>query len=56
MVKQLISHEIIINLVSNATTTSDLYDLDTNKYLKGIKILDKELEKILINRADFHED
>jgi hypothetical protein len=55
--KPLISHEVIINLISNTTTASCLTvkcDLDTNEYLKGIKISDEELEKILINRAGFH--
>ncbi len=55
--KPLISHEVIVSLIANTTTAKGLKikaELDTNLYPKGIKISDKELSKINIERDDFH--
>jgi hypothetical protein len=55
--KPLISHEVIINLIAATTTKEGLKikcQIDDNIYPKGIKISDKELEKVKILRDDFH--
>lgn len=55
--KPLISHEVIVNLIAGTTTKTGLKieaELDTNTYPKGIQVTDEELEKVQIQRADFH--
>jgi hypothetical protein len=55
--KPLISHEVIVNLIAGTTTKTGLKiqaELDTNLYPKGIQVTDKELEKVQIQKADFH--
>lgn len=55
--KPLISHEVIVNLIAGTTTRTGLKieaELDTNVYPKGIQVTDEELEKVHIQRADFH--
>ena len=55
--KPLISHEVIVNLIAATTTRTGLRiaaEIDTNVYPKGIQVTDEELEKIHIERADFH--
>lgn len=55
--KPLISHEVIVNLISNTTTKEGLEiqaELDTGTYPKGIKVTDEELDKVNLTRADFH--
>ena len=55
--KPLISHEVIISLISSTTTKKGLTvhcELDENQYPKGIKISDKELKKINIKKDGFH--
>jgi transposase len=55
--KPLISHEVIVNLIAGTTTRTGLKiqaELDTNVYPKGIQVTDKELEKVQIQKADFH--
>ena len=55
--KPLISHEVIVNLIGSTTTKNGLnimVELDTNKYEKGIKITDEELQNINIIKNDFH--
>jgi len=55
--KPLISHEVIINLIAATTTKEGLKikcQIDDNIYPKGIKISDRELEKVKILRDDFH--
>ena len=55
--KPLISHEVIVNLIANTTTKKGLKvscDLNTNKYLKGIKISDEQLAEVNIKKEDFH--
>jgi hypothetical protein len=55
--KPLFSHEVVVNLIAGTTTRTGLKieaRLDTNAYPKGIHVTDEELEKIKIQRADFH--
>lgn len=55
--KPLISHEVIVNLIANTTTTQGLRiqaELDTADYPKGIKVADAELKKVNLKKADFH--
>jgi len=55
--KPLISHEVIVNLIADTTTSTGLKvrcELDTNAYPKGTKISDKELATINISKDNFH--
>jgi len=55
--KPLFSHEVIVNLIAGTTTSAGLKieaEIDTNAYPKGIHVTDEELDKIKIQRADFH--
>lgn len=55
--KPLISHEVIVNLISATTTNKGLRvecQLDKSSYNKGIKISDEMMERINIIRSDFH--
>jgi hypothetical protein len=55
--KPLISHEVIVNLISATTTNKGLLvkcQLDKNSYPKGIKISNEIMEQINIIRSDFH--
>ncbi len=55
--KPLISHEVIVNLISATTTNKGLLvkcQLDKSSYPKGIKISDEIMEPINIIRSDFH--
>jgi hypothetical protein len=53
------SHEVIINLIANTTTTAGLKvqcQLDTNPYPTGVKVSDAELATVQLERLDFHGD
>jgi transposase len=55
----LTSHEVIVNLIGNTTTTQGLSvtaELDTNDYPKSKKIPNKDFQAINIRRANFHGD
>lgn len=55
--KPLISHEVIVNLIANTTTKTGLRieaEIDANLYPKGLRVTDQELQKINIQKADFH--
>jgi Rhodopirellula transposase DDE domain len=55
--KPLISHEVIVNLIARTTTHTGLKieaEIDTNLYPKGLRVTDEELEKINIQKANFH--
>ena len=57
--KPLISLAVIVNLIGATKTNAGLTVkcvVDSNEYIKGIKVSDKELEKINIHRDDFHGD
>lgn len=54
--KPLVSHEVIVNLIAATTTGTGLTvrcELDTNKYPKGIRITDEELNQVNIIRDQF---
>lgn len=55
--KPLISHEVIVNLIASTTTRTGLTircELDINRYPKGIKVSEQELQKVKIVRDEFH--
>lgn len=55
--KPLISHKVIVNLIASTTTEPGLIvtaRLDKKKYLKGIKITDKEMASINLVKNKFH--
>ena len=55
--KPLVSHEAIVNLIAATTTRKGLKvraELDITHYPKGIKVTDKELDSIQIERNEFH--
>jgi len=55
--KPLISHEVIVSLISSTTTSKGLVvhcELDENEYPKGIKVSDKDLSKVNLEADDFH--
>ncbi len=55
--RPLVSHEVIINSIANAKTTTGLKinaELDANSYPLGVKVSDEELRQINIDRAEFH--
>ena len=57
--KPLISLAVIVNLISATKTKAGLTVkcvVDRNEYKKGIKVSDKELAKVNIQRDDFHGD
>jgi len=55
--KPLISHEVIINLISATTTKTGLEvacGMDSNSYPRGIKVTDKELKAVNLFKDPFH--
>jgi len=55
--KPLVSHEVIVNLIASTTTRTGLKieaEMDHNLYPKGLRVTDEELEKINLQKADFH--
>ena len=55
--KPLISHEVIVNLIAATTTRTGLRvraELDPGQYPAGIKVSDKEVAAIRIERDPFH--
>jgi hypothetical protein len=53
------THETIIQLIANTTTTTGLKvqcRLDTHPYPAGVKVPDDEINALRIERADFHGD
>lgn len=57
--KPLISHEVIINLITATTTTTGLKvyaQLDDRPYPKEIEVTDQELAAVNITRNQFHGD
>lgn len=55
--KPLVSHEVIVNLIASTTTQTELkieVEMDHNLYPKGLRVTDEELEKINMQKADFH--
>ncbi len=57
--RSLVSHEVVVNLIANTTTTAGLTvqcQLDTNKYPTGVKVSDAELNAVRLLRSKFHGD
>jgi hypothetical protein len=55
--KPLVSHQTILNLIASTTTRSGLIvkaALDTNTYETKIKVTDKQLEQLRLQRHKFH--
>ena len=55
--KPLVSHQVIVNLIAATTTKTGLrvrVELDPGKYPKGIKIYDREVAAIRLERDEFH--
>ncbi len=55
--RPLISHEVIVNLIANTTTNAGLKiqsALDAKEYPTGIKISDKEMAAINLEKDSFH--
>jgi transposase len=55
--KPLVSHQVIVNLIAATTTKTGLRvraELDPGKYPKGIKVSDKEVAAIRLERDKFH--
>ena len=51
------SHEVIVNLIAATTTTTGLTvvcQLDHNTYPAGVKVSQKALEEIHLQRDTFH--
>jgi hypothetical protein len=57
--RPLVSHEVIVNLIANTTTTKGLTvrsELDTGSYPAGLKVSDEELAAVRLKRSRFHGD
>jgi hypothetical protein len=57
--KPLVSHEVIVQLISSTTTQSGLNvmcRIDDNLYPNGVIVSDAELEAINLTRDEFHGD
>ena len=57
--KPLVSYEVMLELLNHTTTKTGLTVTvmqDTNTYNTGIKITDKEMKELNIQRDDFHGD
>ncbi len=55
--KPLVSHQVIVNLIAATTTKTGLRvraELDPGKYPKGVKVTDKEVAAIRMERDKFH--
>ena len=55
--RPLVSHEVIINLIANTTTSKGLRikaELDSESYPLKIKVTNKELAAVNIQPASFH--
>jgi hypothetical protein len=55
--RPLVNHEVIINLIESTTTRAGLKvqaSLDTNQYLKGIKVTDAEMKALSCHPESFH--
>jgi transposase len=53
------THEVVVNLIANTTTTRGLTikaSLDTQRYQKGIEVSDAEMAKVKIKKDNFHGD
>jgi hypothetical protein len=54
--KPLVSHQVIVNLIAATTTKTGLQvraEIDPGKYPKGVKVSDKEVAAIQLERDEF---
>ena len=57
--RPLTSHEVIVNLIANTTTTKGLKvraQLDTSEYPTGVAVSDDELKEVQVERDEFHPE
>ena len=57
--KSLISHQVIIDLISATTTKTGLTvksKIDTNIYEPGLKVSDQQMAELQLRREKFHGD
>ena len=57
--RPLVSHDVIVNLIANTTTTQGLKitaELDSGRYPIGIRVTDQELSTVNLKPAQFHGD
>jgi hypothetical protein len=57
--KTLVSHEVIIHLISATTTATGLAvksKLDTNTYPAGLRVSDQQMAELQLRRDKFHGD
>ena len=55
--RPLISREVVVNLIANASTSSGLHiqaELDLNDYPTGVKVSDAQMKQLNLHPADFH--
>ena len=55
--RPLVSHEVVVNLISNTTTTTGLQiraALDSNPYPTGLKVTPSQLSALTMKRHKFH--
>jgi hypothetical protein len=55
--KPLVSHQVVVNLIAATTTKTGLRvraEIDTGKYPKGVKVSNKEVAEIRLERDKFH--
>ena len=55
--KPLVSHQVIVNPIAATTTKTGLRvraEIDPGKYPKGVKVSDKEVAAIQLERDEFH--
>ncbi len=57
--RPLVSRAVIVNLIGHVRTGTGLRvnaKLDTKSYPKGLKVSDKEMARLRLERAEFHGD
>ncbi len=55
--KPLTSHEVIVNLIAATTTRTGLHvqsELESNSYPSGLRISDRQMQELRIERHEFH--
>ena len=55
--RPLVSHEVVVNLIANTTTAEGLQvhsELDRGRYPSGVKVSDKQMAEVNIQRDRFH--
>jgi len=55
--KPLVSHQVIVNLIAATTTKTGLQvraEIDPGQYPKGVKVSDRQVKEIRLERDSFH--